>query len=131
MSLWPTGRSFSFCAACAGTSYATHVPKVGCFPPFPEPHPTLPGMFFQTLTPTILPWFLLILEISAQRPALVHLKPVLASSTVSPPVSSSIALFVTYNCLIGLFSFSLLQTSSSGGLMDLACHSSVHSDAFT
>lgn len=37
MSLWPIGRSSSFCAASAGTSYATHVPKVGCFPPFPEP----------------------------------------------------------------------------------------------
>lgn len=126
MSLWPTGRSSSFCAASAGTSYATHVPKVGCFPPFPEPqglctcHSHASWDISQTLIPIVSPRFLLILEFSIQRPALVHLKKVLSASIMSPPLSSFIALFRTCNYLFTCF-FPLPQTSSSRGLMDLAC----------
>lgn len=83
MSLWPTGRSSSFCAASAGTSYATHVPKVSCVPPFPEPqglctcHSYASWNISSNPNTHRAPLVPLILEFSIQRPALVHLKEVL------------------------------------------------------
>ena len=134
-SLWPTGRSSTFCAVSAGTCCATHVLKVsgGCLPPFPEPQDLCACCSHTTWTipslpPTPLPQNLS-LSLGPSHPS------DLSSEICPDPASENSAHLMSHRPIsflhcaghnlellsfLAFFFFPLLQISSSWGLTDLA-----------